>query len=266
MNDCQYPYAQYPYTRTYPSTYPCVYPNPNMIPASGAAMLQSMQHMQYVQQQTLQALLHMQRQLADMQSTVAQMNQIRQPSNTYVHNDFEKFEIILDSINLESLSGTMQIGLFNGSAPASALPPTITTTNITPQGSQAGAQAPALGTAPITDITPAPDVSPAPGITQTPGESPVPGEEEFLGSLLPGSGVQQGISIPPGLPLPPGATISPQTVPTSPGPQPLSVVIPAGATFIPPGMTLPPGSVEIAPGIAVLPPGTMPIPAGSEAR
>ncbi|MDQ8739143.1 hypothetical protein [Paenibacillus sp. LHD-38] len=264
MNDRQYPYAQYPYTCTYPSTYPCVYPNPNMIPASDAAMLQSMQHMQYVQQQTLQALLHMQRQLADMQSVVTHMSQNRQPSNTYIHNEFEKFEIFLDAIDLETLSGSMQIGLFNGSAPTSALPPTITTTNITAQGSQAGAQAPALS--PHPGIAPVPDITPAPGVTPTPGAAPVPGEEFNLGSLLPGSGIPQGISIPPGLPLPSGATLTPETLPTFPAPEPASVIIPPGATFIPPGMTAPPGSVEIAPGIAVLPPGTMPIPAGSEAR
>jgi hypothetical protein len=266
LNICQYPYAQYPYSYTYPSTYPYVDQNPSTIPASDAAMLQSLQHMQYVQQQTLHMLLHMQRQLADMQSTVAYMNQTRQPSNTYVHNDFEKFEIILDSINLETLSGTMQIGLFNGSAPTSALPPIITSTNITPQGSQAGAQAPAPGTAPGSDTTPSPGISPTPGAAPTPGISPSPGEEDFLGSLLPGSGVPQDVSIPPGLPLPPGATLSPGTMPASPGPEPLSLVLPPGATLIPPGMSLPPGSVEIAPGIAVLPPGTMPIPAGSEAR
>lgn len=254
MNSYHYPYAQYPYSCAYPSTYPYVVQNPNTLPASDAAMLQSLQHMQYVQQQTMHMLLHMQRQLADMQSTVAYMNQSRQPSNTYVHNDFEKFEIILDSINLETLSGTMQIGLFNGSAPTSALPPIITSTNITPQGSQAGALAPPSG------------ITPSPGAAPTPGISPSSGEEDFLGSLLPGSGVPQDVSIPPGLPLPPGATLSPGTMPTSPGPEPLSLVLPPGATLIPPGMTLPPGSVEIAPGIAVLPPGTMPIPAGSEAR
>lgn len=100
-------------------------------------------------------------------------------------------------------------------------------------------------------------------MTQAPGTIEIPGTLDFIGSVIPGSGIPLGVSI---LPIPPGATLSPETVPAAPVPEPPSVAIPPGATFIPPGMMLPPGSVEIAPGIAVLPPGTMPIPAGSDAR
>ncbi|MFC5652518.1 hypothetical protein ACFPYJ_26045 [Paenibacillus solisilvae] len=227
---------------------------------------QFMQQLQHDQQRTSQSMLHLQRQLTDIQSAVAQMNQNRQPSNTYVHNDFDKFEIFLDSISVQTLSGSLQIGLFNGSAATGALPPVVTTTNITspphaqtaPGGTQA---APAGGTQVPAQV---PDSGAAPAAPE-PTETLPAGEEDFVGNLIPGSPIPQGFSIPPGLPLPPGSSIGTGIIPFSTGEESPSSALPAGVTVVPPGMSLPPGAVEIGPGLAVLPPGTSLIAAGSGA-
>ncbi|MCA0753715.1 hypothetical protein KP806_01530 [Paenibacillus sp. N4] len=179
--------------------------------------------------------LNLQGELADIQSAVSQMNQNSQPTNKYVYNDLKKFGICHDAINLGALSGSFQSGLFNASAPSRALPPTISTTNITPQAGPTAAIAPAGTQVPVTGG--------APAGAQVPVTGGAPGV--FPGAPIleaPSPTLSPGMAIPPGLPIPPGAS---------------------GVTAIPPGFTLPPGSVQIAPGLAILPPGTIPSPAAA---
>jgi hypothetical protein len=196
----------------------------------------------------LQMIEQLQRQLARLSDKIELIEQ--QPRNNYIHNDmkFERLEICMDSIDIDALSGTMQIGLFNyGMVPAQ--PGAGPSPNV-----QTIAPAPAAASAGSAPVSTAGSAAPEAGV----GDGAAPtgaGAGSAVGSAATGSGVGAGIGTGTQFPFSPPEVPVPPTISTE--------EIPPGATFIPPGMTLPPGSVEIAPNIAILPPGENPIPAGT---